>query len=372
MKIALISPAHPLRGGIAALSERLAHELQQQGHEVLVYSFSLQYPSILFPGKTQLTDDPAPEGLKIIASINSINPFSWWKTGRAIARFQPDRVIVRYWLPFMGPALGTIIRVMRLFSRKPIVTTGLIDNIIPHEKRPGDRLFSRYFASVCSDFLTMSTSVQEELKGFSSMPARFAPHPIYDQYGEIMPKKDARELLGIPTQAKLALFFGFIRPYKGLDLLLKAMPQSPDLHLIIAGECYEDWTPYQEIIDQHQLKDRIWLFTDFIPAGEVRLFFSAADIVVQPYKSATQSGISQIAYHFECPMLVTNVGGLPEIVQHGKSGYVLSPDPDEIAVALIDFFENNRMEAMQSSVRTEKKRFSWIYFVEKLLKNGTD
>lgn len=372
MKIALISPAHPLRGGIAALSERLAHELLQQGHEVLIYSFSLQYPSFLFPGKTQLTDDPAPEGLKIIASINSINPFSWWKTGRAIARFQPDRVIVRYWLPFMGPALGTIIRVMRFFSRKPIVTTGLIDNIIPHEKRPGDRLFSRYFASVCTDFLAMSTSVQEELKMFSSMPARFAPHPIYDQYGELLSKTDARELLGIPTNAKIALFFGFIRPYKGLDLLLEALAQSPNLHLLIAGECYEDWTPYQERIDQYHLKERIWLFTDFIPAGEVRLFFSAADIVVQPYKSATQSGISQIAYHFERPMLVTDVGGLPEIVRHGTSGYVTPPDPHKIAAALNDFFENNRMEAMQAGVRGDKKRFSWTHFVEKLLKNGVD
>lgn len=370
MKIVLISPAHPLRGGIAALSERLALELQQQGHEVLVYSFSLQYPSFLFPGKTQLTDDPAPERLTILPTINSINPISWWTTGRAIARQEPDRVIVRYWLPFMGPALGTIVRVLRFFSKKNIHVTGLIDNIIPHEKRPGDRLFSKYFAATCSDFLTMSRSVQEELKQFSSRPARFSPHPIYDQYGTSVDKKAARELLGIPAESKLVLFFGFIRAYKGLDLLLKALPYCPDVCLLIAGECYEDWTPYQAIITEHELQDRVWLFTDFIPSGEVRTYFSAADLVVQPYKTATQSGISQIAYHFDRPMLVTRVGGLPEIVRDGVSGYVTEPDPAAIGAALRDFFENNRQEKLEAGVKSEKKRFSWPHFVEKLLEKN--
>ena len=372
-KIVLISPAHPLRGGIAASSERLATALQAAGHEVVIYSFSLQYPSFLFPGKTQLTDDPAPKGLQIKTELNSINPFNWLWVGRAIAKENPDQIIVRFWLPFMGPCLGTVLRVVRLFSRKALKITGLVDNIIPHEKRFGDRPFAQWFVSACDDFVVMSQSVGEEIRSFLSAAknqahtVRFAPHPIYDTYGEAMDKKAARNALKVPENVPIALFFGFIRKYKGLDLLLEALRQTPGIHAVIAGECYEDWAFYQQIIDQNELSDRVHLFMDFIPADQVRVFFSAADLVVQPYKTATQSGISQIAYHFEKPMVVTNVGGLPEIVSHGISGYVVETEPFAIATAMRDFFENEREMAMQAGVKAEKQRFSWAYLVEKLL-----
>ena len=408
-KIVLISPAHPLRGGIAASSERLAQALQSAGHEVVIYSFSLQYPAFLFPGKTQRTDDPAPEDLNIKTRLNSVNPFNWLLVGREIARERPDQIIVRFWLPFMGPCLGSVLRVARnLFrdkkharnefrdadvarnefrdtgvarnefrgtgvARNKFRVTALVDNIIPHEKRLGDRPFAHWFLGACDDFVVMSKSVGAEIRSF--LPAakntetvvRFAPHPIYDTYGEPLEKIEARRLLKLPEHAPTVLFFGFIRKYKGLDLLLEALRHTPKVHAIIAGECYEDWDFYQKIIQENGLSERVHLFTDFIAADQVRVFFSAADLVVQPYRTATQSGISQIAYHFEIPMLVTNVGGLPEIVTHGVSGYVVEPEQLAIAEAMLDFFENNRESIMRTGVKAEKRRFSWEYLMEQLL-----
>ncbi len=373
MKIVLLSPAHPLRGGIAASSERLAQTLQAEGHKVVIYSFSLQYPDFIFPGKTQYTDDPAPADLTIKTRLNSINPFNWIAVGREIAREKPDRVIVRFWLPLMGPALGTVLRIMRWFSGKKVKVTALVDNIIPHEKRFGDRPFARYFVQACDDFVVMSRSVGEEIRYFTASKAvRFAPHPIYDNYGDSLPMADARRELGIPTEVPLLLFFGFIRAYKGLDLLLEALarqrtsPRGP-LHLLIAGECYDDWTVYQQIIDNHSLASVVYVHTDFIPADRVRVFFSAADLVVQPYKTATQSGISQIAYHFDKPMVVTRVGGLPEIVSHGVSGYVVAPEAGAIAAAVQEFFGLGQAEMLRQGVQNEKQRFTWSYLTEKLL-----
>ncbi|MCC7465838.1 MAG: glycosyltransferase [Saprospiraceae bacterium] len=367
-KIVILSPAHPLRGGIAASSERLAQALQEAGHEVVIYSFSLQYPAFLFPGKTQLTDDPAPEGLVIKTRLNSINPFNWIRTGWQIAREQPDHIIVRFWLPFMGPSLGTTLRIARWFSAKKMQITALVDNIIPHEKRPGDRIFARWFVGACDDFVVMSKSVGAEIRQFTRKEVRFSPHPVYDTYGAPVDAQEARQLLKLPAKAPLVLFFGFIRKYKGLDLLLEALQHTPPhIHAVVAGECYEDWSFYQEIIDKHHLDDRVHIYHDFIPAELVKWYFSAANLVVQPYRTATQSGISQIAYHFEKPMVVTNVGGLPEIVTHGVSGYVVPPEPEALAAAIQDYFEGNRQNTMVEGVKTEKKRFSWEALVEKLL-----
>lgn len=338
------------------------------GHEVVIYSFSLQYPAFLFPGKTQFTDDPPPEGLHIKTCINAVNPLNWIQSGRSIANEQPDHVIVRFWLPFMGPCLGTVLRMARFFSRKKLIVTALVDNIVPHEKRFGDRPFAKYFVGACDDFVAMSQSVQEEIRSFDQKKSvRFAPHPVYDNYGSSMKKTDAREQLHIPEDVKLVLFFGFIRKYKGLDLLLEALAETPGVHALVAGECYEDWSYYQQIIDRHGLADRLHLHMDFIPADQVRVFFSAADLVVQPYRSATQSGISQIAYHFEQPMVVTRVGGLPEIVTDGVSGYVVDAEPQAIASAMTDFFDNQRDMTFLEGIRKEKQRFSWEYLSGQLL-----
>lgn len=376
--IIILSPAHPLRGGIAASTERLAQELQFGGHRVHIYSFSLQYPAFLFPGKTQFTDDPAPAGLSITTCLNSINPLNWVLSARSIARQQPDQVIVRFWLPFLGPCLGTVLRLLPVFSRKKIRRTALVDNLIPHEKRPGDRLFSRYFTGACDDFVVMSHSVGQDIAQF--LPERrkgrhiirFAPHPVYDNYGDAVPKSAARSTLGLPAAAPVVLFFGFIRAYKGLDLLLEALRDLPDVHAVVAGECYGDWSVYEALIEAGNMQDRVHVFSDFIPADQVKYYFSAADLAVQPYKSATQSGISQIAYHFGTPMVVTNVGGLAEIVPDGKVGFVVEPNATAVRDAIRRFFDEGHSQGFKAAIEAEKQRFSWANLVSVLLLGNVD
>lgn len=363
----VLSPAHPLRGGIASSSERLAQELQQFGIEVIICSFSLQYPSLLFPGKTQYTDDPAPQDLRIETMVNAINPLNWQRVGQWMRKQQADAIIVRYWLPFMGPCLGTILRIARRNTHTKVLA--LVDNIIPHEKRPGDQLFTNYFVTAIDGFIVMSKAVARDVRQFSKeKPVVYVPHPIYDNYGELASRDEALTYLGLSTGTNYLLFFGFIRAYKGLDLLLKAMAddklKAQKLKLIVAGEFYSDEEQYLKLIKDLNLEDQVILKNNYIPKEEVRYYFAAADLVVQPYKSATQSGISQLAYHFEKPMVVTNVGGLPDIVKHKKTGYVVPVEIGEIAKAITSFFTIQDQEAMVAAVQEQKHFFSWAKMVE--------
>lgn len=368
-KIVLLSPAHPLRGGIAAFTERFAMELQQAGHEVVIYSFSLQYPGFLFPGKTQYSSDPAPPGLQIRTIVNSVNPFNWVKVGLELRRLRPDAIVPRYWLPFMGPCLGSILRLAKGNGYTKVIA--IADNILPHEKRPGDRAFTRWFVNACDACIVMSQSVLDDLRIFTQKPARCIPHPIYDNYGEQSPRAVALAHLGLPQATGYLLFFGFIRDYKGLDLLLEAMADERvrrlGLKLIVAGEYYGNREKYESQIKGLGIESQLVMRTDYIPNEEVRHYFGAADLVVQPYRSATQSGISQMAYHFEKPMVVTDVGGLAEIVPNGKAGYVVSVDAKAIADAIVDFFENDRSTAFEKGVAEGKKRFSWSQMADGLL-----
>lgn len=362
MRITILGPAYPFRGGIAALNEQLAKQLKSEGHEVNIVSFTLQYPKILFPGKTQFTSDQTTFNFPITREINSINPFSWYKTGRKINKFKPDLIIVRFWLPFMAMSLGTICKLVKKNGHSKIIS--IADNIIPHEKRPGDKFLSNYFIKNVDGFITMSKSVLKELNLFDKQkPKLYTPHPIYDHYGLVEPRETAVKKLGLDVKYRYVLFFGFIRDYKGLDLLLEAFAdnffKSNNIKLIIAGEFYNNETEYLKLIEKLQLKDQIVLRTDYIPNSEVENYFNAADIVAQPYKSATQSGVTQIGYHFNKPMLVTDVGGLSEIIPHGKAGYVVQPKAEEIKNALTDFFKNNRYESFVVNVSNEKKRFNW-------------
>lgn len=369
-KIAIISPAHPLRGGIAASSERLAQELQAQGHEVSIISFSLQYPEFLFPGKTQYTTDPAPEELRIRPLINSINPLNWLRNGRLLARERYDIVLVRYWLPFMAPCKGSILRLLKRNGHTKVIA--LVDNLVPHEHRPGDRLLSRWFTRAVDAFIAMSRTVETQLREFEpGKEVAYVPHPIYDNYGAKAERARSIARLGLPPAAGYLLFFGFIRDYKGLDLLLRAaatpLLRELHLHVVIAGEFYGNEEKYRALIAELGLENRLTLHSDYIPAEEVRYYFGAADLVVQPYRSATQSGISQLAYHFEKPMVVTHVGGLPEIVEHGRSGYVVPVSEEAIAEAVADFFQNKRAEAMTKAVIEAKAGFSWKAMTDALL-----
>jgi len=369
MKIGIIGPAWPLRGGLADFDERFAHELQTLGHEVVIYSYSLQYPSFLFPGKTQFTDAPAPANLTIHTIINSVNPLNWIAVGNRIKKERPDLLIVRYWLPFMGPSLGTILRRAKRNKHTKVLT--LADNILPHEKRIGDAQFTNYFMKPVDAFATMSESVMEQLKQLTSKPSIRAHHPLYDNYGEGIPRDEALQKLKLPAEKKYLLFFGFIRKYKGLDLLLEALADerlnTSDIQLIIAGEYYGDREFYEQIIAEKQLQNRVHLFTDFIPNNEVPVYFSAADVVMLPYRSATNSGITQVAYYFEKPMISTNVGGLPDAVPHGKVGLVCAPEPVAIASAIIDFFKPNSLPDLATSLKIEKEKYSWKNFAEKLV-----
>ncbi|HEY0608616.1 MAG TPA: glycosyltransferase [Chitinophaga sp.] len=357
----ILGTAHPFRGGLAAFNERLAEELQQTD-EVDIWTFTVQYPGFLFPGKTQYATEPPPAHLRIRRIINSVNPLNWWFTGRKIRRMAPDLIMVRYWLPFMGPCLGTILRIAKKGRRIKVVS--MLDNVVPHEKGPGDVMFTRYFLKPVDAFIAMSQSVLNDLRRFEpEKPALLIPHPIYDNYGPILPKAVAREHLKLDNNKRYILFFGFIRQYKGLDLLLQAMGderlRNLDVHLIVAGEFYEDAAPYHQLIEQLQLGDRVLLHTEFIPNEAVKDYFCAADLVVQPYKSATQSGISQIAYHFEKPMVVTNVGGLSETIPDNKVGFICEPEPGAIATVVEKYYRDQREEDMTAALRIEKQKYSW-------------
>ncbi len=366
-KIIIIGSAYPLRGGLASFNERLAREFISQGHEVVIYTFSLQYPNFLFPGKTQYSTDSPPKDLNIKIKINSINPFNWIKIGNEIKKQKPDWVIIKFWLPFMGPCFGTILK--RIKSNRFTKVFSIIDNIIPHEKRIGDKIFAQYFVNTVDGFIVMSKSVGEDMKQFiKKQKVKYIPHPIYDNYGEIIAKEKARTYLKLNAKQKYILFFGFIRDYKGLDILLQAMNhkkiKEENIQLIVAGEYYGNEEKYQKIIEEEKISEQLILHTDFISNEEVKYYFCAADLVVQPYKTATQSGISQLAYHFEKPMLVTNVGGLPEIVNHGEAGYVVDVNKNKISESIIDFYQNNRESSFVEKVKENKKRFSWNSLIQ--------
>jgi len=366
--LVILGPAHPFRGGLANYDERMATEFQNKGYTVEMNTFTTQYPELLFPGKSQFSDRPAPMNLNIHRTFSSINPFTWLKLGLRLRKAKPDMLILRFWLPFMAPSMGSIARLTRGNKHTKIIA--LIDNIIPHEKRLGDKLLANFFVSSVDGFVVMSRSVEEELHQFDSQkPVAFCPHPLFDSYGCSVPRYQAISQLKLDPESKYMLFFGFIRDYKGLDLLLKAMAlpllQSPQIKLIVAGEFYTDADSYLNLIKEYKLEERVVLHTEFIHDADIPKYFCAADLVVQPYKSATQSGVTQVGYYFNRPMLVTNVGGLGEIVPNNKAGYVVEPNPEAIAKAINDFFTNDRFEEMSAFVEKEKARFSWASLIEK-------
>ncbi|UOR06038.1 glycosyltransferase [Hymenobacter aerilatus] len=375
MNVVIIGPAYPLRGGLATYNERLARAFREAGDEVRLVTFSLQYPGFLFPGQTQFSTEPGPADLSIEVSINSVNPWSWWRVGEQLRREKPDLVVFRFWLPFMGPALGSIARRIRRNRHTRLVA--ITDNVVPHEKRPGDRPLTRYFLKACHGFVTMSRAVLADLRRLHfRQPAQYQPHPLYDNFGALRTKQEALQALGLDPQFGYLLFFGFIRAYKGLDILLEAFAderlQQLPVKLIIAGEFYEDAAPYEALIQQHGLESRLVRATDFIPNEQVADYFCTADLIVQPYKHATQSGVSQIAYHFERPMLVTDVGGLAELIPDGEVGYVVKPTATAIADALVDFYQHQRETEFAAGVWARKKQFSWSEMVKALKQVAVD
>ena len=370
MKITLLGTAHPYRGGLAAYNERLIQQFNTEGHCGNIETFTLQYPSFLFPGKTQYADWEAPKGISIEESVNSVNPLNWVKVGRKIKKQKPDILIIKYWLPFMAPAFGTIARIVK--SNKHTKVISILDNIIPHEHRIGDKIFSKYFVGSVDAFIGMSQSVLDDLNQFTTVkPRAFSPHPLFDNFGKGVSKKEAAKFLELDSNQKYLLFFGLIRDYKGLDLLLEAMAdevlKNKDIKLVVAGEFYSHSKPYFDIIKKYRLEDKVIIHQKFIPDPEVKYYFSLADLIVQPYKSATQSGVTQIAYHFEKAMLVTNVGGLSEIIPHRKVGFVVEPKPKEIAKSINEYYDKNLEESFHTHILAEKEKYAWSKMTQTIL-----
>lgn len=362
MKITFLGPAYPYRGGLATFNERLARQFTLECKDVDIRTFTLQYPGFLFPGKTQFTEGPAPEGIKIKRELNSINPFNWLITGFKIRKEKADILLIRYWLPFMAPCLGTVARIVK--SNKYTVIISVVDNVFPHEKHYGDNILTKFFMNSIDGAAVLSDVVQKDVAGFrNDIPVCVTPHPLFDTYGKKLNRIEALSELKLDPDSYYLLFFGIIRNYKGLDILIKAFSderlRGRNLKLIVAGEFYENEAFYRNLVKESGLEKDIIFYDHFISDTDVRIFFSAADLVVQPYKSATQSGVTQIAFHFDKPMLVTDVGGLKEIVPHEKCGYVVQPQPEAIADAIIDYFDNDRKSAFSECVRKEKEKFSW-------------
>ena len=367
-KLVIIGPAWPLRGGLSAFDEKLATQFTEKGIQTRIDTFSLQYPSFLFPGKSQYTTDPKPINVNIDVCINSINPFNWIKIGLKLYREKPDLIIVRFWIPFLAPCLGTILKIAKKNKHTKVIS--IIDNMIPHEKRMGDRLLTKYFVKTVDGFIAMSEKVKNDIKIFSHKPVSISPHPIFNHFGDPITKMEARTQLGLPEQDKIILFFGYIRKYKGLDLLIQAMANETiknlGIQLIIVGEFYEDASTYHDLINALGLQNRISFYSNYIPDGEVKNYVCSADFIIQPYKNATQSGVTPLAYHFEKPMLVTNVGGLADTVPHLKTGIVVAPTAEEIAKGIETLYELGEKHFIPNIIE-EKKKYSWSQMTEKFL-----
>lgn len=363
--IVILGPAHPLRpGGITTFNERLCRAFVEAGHNCSIWSFSLQYPSFLFPGSSQFTDAPAPAGITIHSEINSVNPLNWIKVGRKLRKIKPDIIVVRYWIPLMGPCLGTILRIVKKNRHTRVVC--IADNVIPHESRPGDKPFTQYFVKPVDSFVVMSRQVLQDLKTFTSKPAQLLPHPLYDNFGKKEDQLSARLALrnqfklNISDNDQLLVFFGLVRHYKGLDILIDALhaTKTSKPKLLVAGEFYDKETDYRGQIARLGLADQIIIHNQFIPETDVKHFICAGDCIIQPYRDATQSGVTPVAYHFEIPMIVTNVGGLPEMVPNGKAGLVAEPNAASIAQTIDAFFEKGKAFFIPGLLE-EKKKLSW-------------
>ncbi len=368
MKIRFLSTFFPFRGGIAQFNALMYREMEKQ-HDVKAFTFKRQYPNLLFPGQTQyVTDNDVADKIPSRAVLDTINPFTYIKTAREIKRSNPDVIITKYWMTFFAPSLGFVLG--RFKGRA--VRISVLDNVIPHERRFFDHAFNRYFLKRNDGFVVMSDKVLADLLHYQP-EAKYLrmDHPVYDQFGPRLAQQDALKSLGIEytPSHKYLLFFGIIRKYKGLDLLIEAMSKlGEDYQLIIAGEVYGAFDDYQAIIDQHALSQRVHLFNHYIPDDKVGLYFSASDVCVLPYRSATQSGIISISKHFEIPVIATDVGGLKESITHGETGLMVErPEPALIAESIQHFFTSELKESCKLLIREENERNSWSVFCRRLI-----
>ncbi|HMS64769.1 MAG TPA: glycosyltransferase [Ignavibacteria bacterium] len=376
MKIIIIGTAFPMRGAMAQLNGILANYLSEN-NEVEIYSFKRQYPKLFFPGKSQ--EDTS--GVNIIKkeipntqAIDSINPFNWYRTAKDIATKKPDLLILRFWIPFFAPAFYTICKYVKKKSGCKVLF--ICDNVIPHEHRFGDNFLIKLIFKAGDFFIIHSKSVEEDLKKYiNGKSYLFSPHPVYNIFGKASGKKESREFIknefNIDLEnEKVILFFGFIRKYKGLNFLIDAMPRILEkikVKLLIVGEFYEDESITKDHIQKLKLEKDIFLFSDYVPNEQVKYFFCAADCVVLPYIDATQSGITQIAYFYNKPVIASDVGGLSEVVLDNKTGFTVEPGNSKaLSEAVIKFYEDNLEEKFSLNTGLEKEKYSWEKFIDSI------
>lgn len=370
-KIAIIGPSYPYKGGIAAFNDRMAEEFNASGYDVTMINYKLQYPKFLYPGSEQTFKNDKSLSYSSVRLINAFNPFNWIITGLKLRRNQFDVIIIRHWIPFMSVSLACIAQIAKWGNKSKIIS--IVDNLIPHEKRFGDYFFSKISLIPVDLCVTLSQSVKKDLEKFTHGDKKIllTPHPIYDQYGIKKTKNISAEFLQLPTDRMYMLFFGLVRKYKGLDILIEAFglikDKLPTLDLIVAGEFYEDASPYEHSISNNKLTHRVHLRKGFVAEEDVSYLFSISDLLVLPYKSGTQSGVAQISVNFSLPMLVTRVGGLPELVNLHGLGMVCEPNSEDMAIKLLEFFNNNKDYALNFTEAQEY--YSWDSFNQKLINN---
>jgi glycosyltransferase involved in cell wall biosynthesis len=369
MRIAYLSTFYPYRGGIAQFNASLYRALEKE-HQVKAFTFTRQYPEILFPGKTQMVEnDETADKIPAERVLDSVNPLSYWQTGKKIKAFQPDLLIMKYWMSFLAPSLGTAAG----FAGKKTKVITVLDNVIPHEKKFFDNAFTKYFLNKNDGFIAMSDAVMHDLHLLKpNAQCIRMDHPLYDHFGEQMDRAKACTELNIDPSKKNLLFFGFIRDYKGLDLLIEAFNTLDNSYnLIIAGECYGSFDKYRDMINNSPLKENIHVFTDYIPDNKVPVFFGAADVCILPYKSATQSGITSIAYHFGVPIIATDVGGLKESITHESTGLIVpKPDKELLSESIKFYFVKSQQAKMKHDIIQLKERLSWSKFAEGIINFG--
>lgn len=367
-KYVLIGPVYPYKGGISHYTSLLYRALSQE-NEVTLISYKMQYPKFMFKREQR---DYSNDLFKIDESnfwINTANPINIWNVGGKIKKINPDAVIIQWWHPYFAPCY----RILESSIGKHIKKIFICHNVFPHERFPLDKILTRMVLNKGNGFIVHSHSDGKELLSIKSdANYQYNPHPTYNAFKiRNLSKDEARTELRIEHSKRVLLFFGFVREYKGLKHLINAMPiikkQFSDIELMIVGVFGDDKEDYIELIRNNDVADIIYLKDDYTPDNEVEKYFAASDLVVLPYESATQSGIAQIAFGFEKPVVVTNVGGLPDIVEDGKTGYVVNPkSPDEIAMSIIDFYKNNRENELIDEVKKEAYRFEWDRIVEKM------
>lgn len=367
MRIAYLSTFYPFRGGIAQFNASLFREFEKAGHTTQAFTFTTQYPQFLFPGETQFVqENDIVDKIDSQRILSTANPFTWCSAAKKIRKTNPDLLIMKYWMSYFGPSLGFVAGKMN----KDTKVLTILDNVIPHEKKFFDSAFTRYFLKKNHAFIAMSEKVKNDLLTFlPEAKCELLPHPLYNHFGDIQDKTKAKETLGIEPNKKTLLFFGFIRDYKGLDILIESFGElDKSYQLLVAGEVYGNFSKYDELINKNPNKENIHKHIKYISDNEVSTYFSASDICVLPYKSATQSGITGISFHFETPMIATDVGGLAEIISHEKTGLICElPNANCLAKSIKSYFEDYKQEGFVENIKKLKQELSWEVFADKIL-----